>query len=661
MQHVCDTSIFPPHDAYANRTSFFSGAVPPLPTSAGYIVVIAFGLLFSAMVTMLVMMTQKCRYQELTSEYFNTAGRTVKTGLTASVLVAHWTWAATILQSSNVAWQYGISGPFWYAAGATVQILLFGIISIRVKQVAPGAHTFTEIVRARWGKPAHFTFLFFALSCNVVVTSMLLLGGSATLEALTGMDRNWSSFLIPWSVVVYTVVGGLRATFLASYVHSAIIFIILVIMVTMVYVKTFSSDILYDLIEAVANRTDDECQSIFNGYEKGKYACGPVPHNYLGSYLTILSGNGLLFGVTNLIGNFGTVFVDQSYWQSAIAASPRAASRGYFIGGLCWFAIPFSLATALGLVGVALQLPITTSEATDGLVPAAVAQHLMGTAGSAAILIMLFMAIVSSGSAECMAVASLFAYDVYRGYINPNATGKDILRVSRIVIVVFGLGMGGFAIALNTARLHLGWVYLFMGIIIGPAVFPLWNMMTWRKASGTGAVVAALSGLVLGILVWTLSAVFLEGELTISSLGSNVVMLYGNLTSFLSSGILHWIWSVFVDPQDFDFSKLAGSIHLVEEDLSGMSEEDRDPKMLKQLLKQSKCRGYAVTCLLIVAMPLLTVPFGVFSKAFFAFWVFASVLWGYTSAVVIIILPIVESYSDIVDTFYIRNFAQRDI
>ena len=29
------------------------------------------------------------------------------------------------LQSSAVAYQYGISGPWWYGAGATVQILLF--------------------------------------------------------------------------------------------------------------------------------------------------------------------------------------------------------------------------------------------------------------------------------------------------------------------------------------------------------------------------------------------------------------------------------------------------------------------------------------------------------------------------------------------------------
>jgi hypothetical protein len=130
----------------------------------------------------------KFGHVKMTSEHFNTAGRDVKTGLTASVslnhiaptstptptpapltqappsqppnlyptptpilipvpvpsrsrcrcrgfcltaappwhpaqvIVSQWTWAATLLQSSNVAWNFGISGPFWYAAGASIQV-----------------------------------------------------------------------------------------------------------------------------------------------------------------------------------------------------------------------------------------------------------------------------------------------------------------------------------------------------------------------------------------------------------------------------------------------------------------------------------------------------------------------------------------------------------
>lgn len=175
-------------------------------------------------------------------------------------------------------------------------------------------------------------------------------------------------------------------------------------------------------------------------------ACGAVEGNNGGSYLTMLSSDGLMFGIINIVGNFGTVFVDQSYWQSAIAARPASAARGYLLGGICWFAIPFSLATSLGLASTALMLPINSGEAGSGLVPPAVADHLMGTPGAAAVLVMLFMAIVSTGSAESIAVSSLVAYDIYREYINPEATGKQILWVSRVVIVCFGIFMGLFAV-----------------------------------------------------------------------------------------------------------------------------------------------------------------------------------------------------------------------
>lgn len=37
--------------------------------------------------------------QVMTSEYFNTAGRSVKTGLSASVIVSQWTWSATLRTS----------------------------------------------------------------------------------------------------------------------------------------------------------------------------------------------------------------------------------------------------------------------------------------------------------------------------------------------------------------------------------------------------------------------------------------------------------------------------------------------------------------------------------------------------------------------------------
>lgn len=643
---------------YIHQDSFFGGD-PPLSEGIGYLVVLGFGAIFSIFTTAIVFMDKYYGGAEMTSERFNTAGRMVKTGLTASVIVSQWTWAATLLQSSNVAWAYGVSGPFWYASGATIQILLFGVLAISLKRVAPSAHTMCEIVMARWGKTAHLTFLFFAFCANIIVTSMLLLGGAATVEALTGMDYRLASFFIPWGVILYTAAGGLKATFIASYLHTVIIFAVLITMITMVYVKVYSSDLIYEMLDRTVSYSEEQCQQIYSTdgtventfYKKGDYACGEVDGNNSGSYLTMLSSDGLMFGIINIVGNFGTVFVDQSYWQSAIAAQPSSASRGYMLGGICWFAIPFSLATSLGLASTALMLPITASEAGSGLVPPAVATHLLGDTGAALILTMLFMAIVSTGSAESIAVSSLVAYDIYREYINPEATGKQIMWVSRIVIVVFGLIMGAFSILLHEIGLNLGWVYLFMGICIGSAVIPLWNMMTWEKASGFGAVVAAWSGLVLAVISWMVAAVIQNGSVSIDNLGTNEVMLTGNLFAIFSSGIIHYVITKMKPQEDFSFAELNSRIKLVEQDTSGLTEAEQDPVELEKAARWISTRGWILTIVLVVIWPLLSIPAGKFTENYFCFWVLVSIAWGFGAAIIITFLPILESQEELSRVF----------
>jgi urea-proton symporter len=293
------------------------------------------------------------------------------------------------------------------------------------------------------------------------------------------------------------------------------------------------------------------------------------------------------------------------------------------------------------------MLPITAEEAGAGLVPPAVATHLLGVSGSVLILIMLFMAIVSTGSAESIAVSSLVAYDVYREYFNPEATGKQILFVSRVVIVVFGLVMGVLAIVIQTIGLNLGWVYLFMGIVIGPAVCPLWNMMTWDKASGKGAVIAAWMGFILAVVGWLVGAQVQSGSISVATLGTNEVMLSGNLIAILSSGFIHYVYSKFIDNEVYDFTQLNDKIRLVEADTRGLTDEEKDPVMLRRAERWIKRRGYILTVILIFVWPLLSVPAGVFSRSYFAFWVLVAIGWGFGAALVITILPLVESAEDI--------------
>jgi len=238
------------------------------------------------------------------------------------------------------------------------------------------------------------------------------------------------------------------------------------------------------------------------------------------------------------------------------------------------------------------------------------------------------------------------SYDIYREYFNPNATGKQILFVSRIVIVVFGLLMGVLSIILKEIGLNLGWVYLFMGIMIGSAVVPLALMMLWEKASGTGAIIAAWVGLASALISWLVTAQIREGEISVDALGTNEVMLTGNLFAIFSSGIIHVVYSLIFPQEDFKFSELNSRIKLVENDLSGLSSEDQDPEELDKASKWIIRRGVVLTIVLIVIWPLLSIPAGKFTKAYFAFWVLVSIAWGFGAAIIITFLPLMEAQED---------------
>ncbi|URD96286.1 Sodium:solute symporter family [Musa troglodytarum] len=632
-------------DGQCVRQSSFFGGKPVLNQGVGYSVILGFGAFFAVFTSFLVWLEKRYVGSRHTSEWFNTAGRNVKTGLIASVIVSQWTWAATILQSSNVAWEYGVSGPFWYASGATIQVLLFGVMAIEIKRKAPRAHTVCEIVRARWGTAAHVVFLVFCFMTNIIVSAMLLLGGSAVVNALTGVNIYAASFLIPLGVIVYTLAGGLKATFLASYIHSVIVHIVLVVFVYLVYTGSShlgSPKVIYNHLMKVASKSRVCDYPISHAGQ----SCGPVSGNYKGTYLTMLSSGGLVFGIINIVGNFGTVFVDNGYWMSAIAARPSSTHKGYLLGGLVWFAVPFSLATSLGLGALALDLPLTATEAGKGLVPPATATALMGKSGSVLLLTMLFMAVTSAGSAELVAVSSLCTYDIYRTYINPDATGMQILKVSRGVVLGFGCFMGVLAVILNKVGVSLGWMYLAMGVIIGSAVVPIALMLLWRKANALGAILGTIIGCILGIITWLAVTSIEYGHVNLETTGRNAPMLAGNLVAILTGGFVHVVCSI-LWPQKYDWGTTK-QITLVEQVQSDLPDEEFKEEKLLRAKGWIVKWGIVFTAIIVILWPMLSLPAGKFSLGYFTFWAVVAIAWGTIASVVIIILPLTESWGTIV-------------
>ncbi|RLL94798.1 hypothetical protein CFD26_104593 [Aspergillus turcosus] len=639
-----------------------SEVAPVLPQGAGYGVVVGIGFFFALLMAFISYIQNKyTQYSTKTSEEFNTASRSVKAGLIASGVVSAWTWAATLLQSSTVAYEYGIAD----AAGATVQIFMFSVLACKVKENAPYCHTFLEIIYHRYGTATHVVFVFFALLTNILVASQLLLGGSAVVTALTGINVYAAIFLIPLGVCVYVVLGGLRATFLCDYSHTVIMLIIILYFMFSVYSTNEligSPSAMFDLLKTAAVQR-------------------PVHGNQDGSYLTMKSNYALIFGVIQLCSGLGTVFLDQGYWQRAIASRPTTAVRAYIMGGMAWFAIPFGFATTLGLAAVALTdspsfptypNPMTASQVSAGLSAPFAATALLGHGGAVALLLTLFMAVTSSASSELIAVSSILTFDIYKTYIKPSATPEQLIFVSHAMICFFGLVMAAFACLWNAIGIDLGWLFLTMGLLIGGAVFPAAFAITWKGQTRLGAISGAIVGLCAGVTAWLVEAKVYYGELSITTTGSSYPTLAGNMAAVLT-GLIVSVTVSYIKPDDFDWSitrainapaaaAASDDSTIVETEgkdatnsnLPTVKAEEKealedaafieDPKKLKGAFMVALVTSVVLSFIMDFLIPIpMFLSHYVFSKGFFTAWVVISFIWVFGAMTLCGLLPIIET------------------
>lgn len=106
---------------------------------------------------------------------------------------------------------------------------------------------------------------------------------------------------------------------------------------------------------------------------------------------------------------------------------------------------------------------MTPTEVTNGLALPYTAIAVAGKGGAVAILLMVFMAVTSTLSAQVIAVSSIVAFDGYRTYWNVNATNKDVILWSRVGVIIFGLVAAGLTTVFHYVGIDMGWTLYMIG------------------------------------------------------------------------------------------------------------------------------------------------------------------------------------------------------
>lgn len=382
-------------------------------------------------------------------------------------------------------------------------------------------------------------------------------------------------FLLPASVVLYTFVGGIKATFLTDYVHTFCITIIICFFTVKAFATPEISSIghLFELVLSAGK------EHPVSGNHNGSYltmASKDVSRNIIGSSVQIvdiggpalieaqLQNQAMLFGIIHTLANFGLVIMDTGFFTKAFSAAPQAVVPGYIIGGIAYFAIPWCLGTIMSLAALSLETispkfptypdRMSAIEVSNGLVLPYAAIAIAGKGGAAAVLLIIFMAVTSTISAQVIAVSSILTFDIYRQYINRGASDRDIIRWSHIGVVIFGVFSAAFSTALYYGSVDLGWTLYMLGVLTCPGIFPTTFTILWKKQSKEAAIVSPILGLFTGLAVWLGTAKAFYGAVNVASTGQTLPCVYGTVASALSPAIYSVAISL-VRPAHYDWAE----------------------------------------------------------------------------------------------------------
>lgn len=108
---------------------------------------------------------------------------------------------------------------------------------------------------------------------------------------------------------------------------------------------------------------------------------------------------------------------------------------------------------------------MTSTEVSNGLVLPYFAMTIAGKGGAVGMLLITFMAVTSTLSAQIIAVSSIISFDIYRTYVNPKATDGDVIRWSHFGVLFFAVFASGFFTMLHYVGIDLGWTLYMLGKI----------------------------------------------------------------------------------------------------------------------------------------------------------------------------------------------------
>lgn len=404
-------------------------------------------------------------------------------------------WVFTILMVASVCsgmTLVGVSG-FGYTSGwpgiweqlfvplaASFCIIVFGVKLHYIGEHA-GYMTVQDYLAERFQSPQALRSL--SATAGIIVSLIYLVGQytaiSIVLVWLFDIDHILALVIAAIIITLYTTIGGLYAVSWTTLVQGLILIFGVILMAPFVIM---SAGGITHINEVLAGIDPNFVQPWFPSPAYAAYAyCTP---EFLFSFGILLMVG--LACAPHVINNVLAAKKDSYFkWSPLIA---------FLIYAVVMFLVKISGFAVRVLVEEGKLVLPSTVNAQDFAFMYGVEYATPNVWVWAIFAVIVLAAVMSTTDRLMLTIGTMFAWDIYKNILHPDAPDHKVLRISQVCVVI--AAAVSLVLAINPVPMLAWLIWMGIGVMLATFAVPLLAGLYWRRATGTAAIASMAAGLI---------------------------------------------------------------------------------------------------------------------------------------------------------------------
>jgi SSS family solute:Na+ symporter len=424
---------------------------------------IYFGMMLAYMLILVVVGTVRGRSVR-TQEDFAVAGRTLSTFVVFATMLATWTGTGSIFGNAEKTYRTGIAAiilPLGELAGIALLSLIAGKAR-RLSQI-----TVQDILEQRYNATARVFGAITLIAAAVTIVSYQYRAAGAVLDlALPSLGLSNAILIATAFIIVYTALAGMFSVAYTDVVMGVTMLVGMAIALPFFWSKAGGT-------AGIARVLPPDHMIFF----------GPIRPLQI-----------LFLCLPPMLLSLGDANMYQRFFSAKNAGVARRATLWTLLGVL--YIDTMIIVTAWAASAIEWQKPEIGG--IEGRIIAVAARYQLPRVLGAVMLTTILAIIISTAIGYLLVPATVIMRDIYQRFINPKASGRRIVWLSRALVCILGVTAFGISKLSNEFLSVALYAYTIYGAGVTPALVAA---LVWKRATTAGAI-ASIAGGTGATLLW---------------------------------------------------------------------------------------------------------------------------------------------------------------